>query len=195
MLSQLVRARKWPAGTLTRQSCQTPSRRPARQLRTEPRAAAAQRGAGGTGAAPAGENRDEHFFSAPAGRQRNNPPGSAEPEGAGTGRQPPQPAPSPGRALLPPLPHGRIPQRVSSAVRAASLLLWSNNFAWARLFSRVGRKRSGSAAPPPFISAASPGRRVGRRRQPAVRGAEQPSAAPGAALPLPRQPPEPRPQR
>lgn len=52
---------------------------------------------------------------------------------------------------------------MSSAVRTASLLLWSNNFAWARPFSRVGRKCLGSAAPPPFISAAFP---AGRAKEP-----------------------------
>lgn len=89
------------------------------------------------------------------------------------------PTPLPAGAVPPPcspspLSAGRIPQRVSSAVRAASLLLWSNNFAWARLFSRVGRKRLGSAAPPPFIChslARQRGGGGGRGRS--LRGAEE----------------------
>lgn len=55
---------------------------------------------------------------------------------------------------------GECESDARAAVRTASLLLWSNNFAWARPFSRVGRKCLGSAAPPPFISAAFPAGRA-----------------------------------
>lgn len=65
---------------------------------------------------------------------------------------PPQPKPArPPRALLPPLPHCYIPQRVSSAVRTASLLLWSNNFAWARLFRELVGSAGTQQLPPSFL--------------------------------------------
>lgn len=72
----------------------------------------------------------------------------------GSRRSPSQPVPL-GRSF-PPLPHCYIPQRVSSAVRTASLLLWSNNFAWARLFRELVGS-AGTQQLPPFISGASPG--------------------------------------
>lgn len=65
---------------------------------------------------------------------------------------PPQPEPArPPRALLPPLPHCYIPRRVSSAVRTASLLLWSNNFAWARLFRELVGSAGTQQLPPSFL--------------------------------------------
>lgn len=148
------------------------------------------------------ENPNKRFFFVTAGREIL-PPAPPSPEGLALShtRCPPgaptaapaSPVPRrcPPSPLRPrPLPHCHIPQRVSSAVRAASLLLWSNNFAWARLFffffPRVGRKPLGSGAPPTFsFLLPFPPARRGGLRQPAVRGLRSPappSPAPGGGI-------------
>lgn len=95
-------------------------------------------------------------------------------------RQSPGPLPRQAPAPVTSLPHSPASE-LSCA--AAPRLLWSNNFAWARLFSRVGRKHRGSAAPPPLAAAAgaAPGGRAGAAEQP---GPDSPRAGGGISRSL-----------
>lgn len=183
MLSQLARAGRRPAGTLTHQSRRIPSENPAQRLEVKSRAGGSSKvreggrsgalGGGGRqrarpklGAEGAGENPDGRVWLATAGGHSARP----LPAGRARGRCPGKPRP--------PLPHCHIPQRVSSAEPRPRAFYGQTTLPGRGFFHELG----GSAGARQLLrlSLLLPAGRPGQPSSPALR-----APAPGVAFPAP----------
>lgn len=182
MLSQLARAGRRPAGTLTHQSRCIPSQNPAQRLevKSRPGGSSKVRRSGRSGALRAG------------GRQRARPRVGAgeKPDRrvwpAAAGGHSARPLPAGGRAQgccpgkpRPPLPHCHIPQRVSSAVPRPRAFYGQTTLPGRGFFRELG----GSAGARQLLrlSLVLPAGKPGQPSSPAPTAA----ATAGAALPAP----------